>query len=162
MEVMRCYSNPPGTPVDLGELLDAYSDRNTIETEIEPRQAQRPLREADVARLVEDYVAGASIDELIAGYGVNRTTVYAHLDRHGVARPRRRGKLTEEQVANAAALLLAGQTPPAIARELRIGEETVRRALRGRGPARDPDYDERAPARISEARSRRQGFGGSP
>lgn len=63
VEVMRRSCNPPGTPVDLGELPDAYSDRNRIETEIEPRQAPRGLREADVARLVEDYVAGASIDE---------------------------------------------------------------------------------------------------
>jgi hypothetical protein len=96
---------------------------------VHPVRSNYWLRDADVARLIEDYLSGVGIEELNTMYGVNRTTVYAHLDRHRVARPRRRGKLTDEQVAHAAALLFAGQTPPAIAQELRVGEETVRRAL---------------------------------
>lgn len=127
---MRRYSNPPGTPVDLGELLDASPDRNTIETEIERRQVQRRLRGADVARLVEDFAAGASIEDLMTAYGVNRTTVYAHLDRNGAARPTRDGKLSGLQIRQATESRRAGLPLPSIALELGVGEETVRRALR--------------------------------
>jgi hypothetical protein len=43
---------------------------------------------------VEDYVNGASVEDLIVAYGVNRTTVYAHLDRGGVTRATRPRKLS--------------------------------------------------------------------
>ena len=130
---MRRYSNPPGTPVDVGELLDASPDRNTIETEVEPGQAQRRLREAEVARLVGDFASGASIEDLITAYGVNRTTVYAHLDRNGTARPTRDGKLSTLQIGQAAEWRRAGLPLPSIALDLGVSEETVHRALRRLG-----------------------------
>jgi len=133
VEVMRRYSNPPGTPVDLGELGTAPAERNDTETQIEPCQRHRRLRAADVRRLVDDYVAGATVPELIVAFGVNRTTVYAHLDRSGIPWRRGRGKLSEEQVRCAAELLRGGQGLPTIAGELGVGEETVRRALRRDG-----------------------------
>lgn len=127
---MRRYSNPPGTPVELGELLGVPLDRNTIATETGPNQAQRRLREAHVARLVQDYVAGASVEDLITAYGVSRTTVYAHLDRNGTARPTRDGKLSTLQIRQAAESRQAGLPLTSIALALGVGEETVRRALR--------------------------------
>lgn len=127
---MRRYSNPPGTPVDLGVLLDASLACNTIEIKIGPRQPQRRLREADVARLVEDFVAGASVGDLITAYGVNRTTVYAHLDRNEIARPRREGKLSPAQVQRLTEFHRRSTPIAAVASQMGVGEETVRRAFR--------------------------------
>jgi len=84
---MRRYSNPPGRASELGEFLGAATCHNTTETENQPSaQWQRRLRRDEVALLVEDHVRGATVEELIVAYGVNRTTVYAHLDGNGIHR----------------------------------------------------------------------------
>jgi DNA invertase Pin-like site-specific DNA recombinase len=119
---------------DLGALLLPPTHRNTIETEIQPpAQHQRRLRQDEVARLVEDYVSGVSVDDLVVAHGVNRTTVYAHLDRGGIERPRGVGKLSAGQVRHAAELYENGDPAPAIALKFGVSEETVRRALRPLG-----------------------------
>jgi len=131
---MRRYSNPPGRGSELGELLARPTRRNTVETENQPpAQRQRRLRQDEVAHLVADYVRGASVEELIIAYGVNRTTVYAHLDRNGIQRPRGVGRLSAEQVHDATGLHKSGHPVPAIALKFGVGEETVRRALRPLG-----------------------------
>jgi DNA invertase Pin-like site-specific DNA recombinase len=128
---MRRYSNPLGMASELGELLEPPPDRNTIETENQPpAQRQRRLRQDEVSLLVEDYCRGASVEELILAYGVNRSTVYAHLDRNGIQRPRGVGRLSAEQVHQAAGLHKSGHPVPGIALKFGVGEETVRRALR--------------------------------
>jgi len=98
-----------------------------------PAQRQRRLRRDEVALLGEDYVRGASVEELIAAHGVNRTTVYAHLDRNGIERRIGAGKLSAEQVRHASELYKNGRTVSAIALDLGVGEESVRRALRRTG-----------------------------
>ncbi|MGD0085244.1 MAG: hypothetical protein ABSD78_18955 [Acidimicrobiales bacterium] len=105
-----------------------------IETETEPpAQHQRRLRQDEVARLVEDYVSGASVDDLVVAHVVNRTTVYAHLDRNGIERPRGVDKLSAEQVRHAAELYENGHPAPPLALRFGVSEETVRRALRPLG-----------------------------
>jgi DNA invertase Pin-like site-specific DNA recombinase len=124
--------------VDLRERLASPTDRNTTETEnLPPSQRQRRLRQDEVALLVEDYVRGTSVNELVSAYGVNRTTVYAHLDRNGIERRRAVGKLSPEQVRHAAELYKTGDAVLAIALHFHVGEETVRRALRRRCPGPD-------------------------
>lgn len=131
VEVMRRYSNPPGSPGDLGEILTSPTRRNTIATEsLLPAQQQRRLRQDEVALLIEDYVRGASVEELIGAFGVNRATVYAHLDRNAIHRPRGVGRLSAEQVQEAAGLYRSGHLVTAIALKFGVGEETVRRPLR--------------------------------
>jgi DNA invertase Pin-like site-specific DNA recombinase len=128
---MRRYSNPPGRASDLGTLLTPRTHRNTIETENQPpAQRQRRLRQDEVSLLVEDYCRGATVEELILAYGVNRTTVYAHLDRNGIHRPRGVGRLSAEQVQEAAGLYKSGHPVTTFALNFGVGEETVRRALR--------------------------------
>jgi len=130
---MRRYSKLPGRASELGELLKSPIHRNT--TAIEkgpPAQCQRRLRQDEVALLLKDYVRGDSVEELIVAYGVNRTTVYAHLDRNGIQRPKGVGKLSAEEVRHAAGLYKDGPLS-AIAGEFGVGEETVRRALRRLG-----------------------------
>ncbi len=128
---MRRYSNPPGMVADLGELLLPPTARKTIATETQPpAQHQRRLRQDEVARLVENYVSGASVDDLVVAHGINRTTVYAHLDRNGIERPRGVGKLSAEQVRHAAELYENGHAAPALALKFGVSEETLRRALR--------------------------------
>ena len=138
VEVMRRYSNPPGMASELGELLEGPPPRNTSDMETAPAlvQSQRRLRLHDVARLVADYFAGATIDNLAAAYGVNRTTVNAHLDRAGAARPVRRGKLSERQVRQAGRAHRDGVRITELAVELGVSEETLRRALRRVGTPR--------------------------
>jgi len=66
VEVMRRYSNPPGSASELGEFLGAATCHNTTETENQPSaQWQRRLRRDEVALLVEDHGRGASAEELI-------------------------------------------------------------------------------------------------
>ena len=129
---MRGYSNPPNTPVDLGELPGEPTSCNTndMETPAHVEQRQRRLRSPAVADLVAAYLAGARIDELAAAYGVNRTTVCAHLDRAGAPRPIRRGKLTEQLVAQVAAEHRSGVSVRSLAAHFSVDAETVRRALR--------------------------------
>jgi DNA invertase Pin-like site-specific DNA recombinase len=128
---MRRYSNPPGTPVGLGELLEVATHRNTIETqELPTGQRQRRLRPDEVARLVDDYVRGSSVNDLIDSYRVSRTTVYAHLDRNCAERPRGAGSISAEQLRRAVELHDNGLGAKAIAHTFRVNEETVRRALR--------------------------------
>jgi hypothetical protein len=73
------------------------------------------------------------VAELIGAFGVNRTTVYAHLDRHGIERRQGACKLSAEQVLHASGLYKKGRTVSAIALDLGVGEETVRRTLRRTG-----------------------------
>ena len=125
---MRRYSNPPCRASNLGELLAPPTHRNTIEIDNQPpAERQRRLRQDEVSLLVEDYCRGASVEELILAYGVNRSTVYAHLDRNGIQRPRGAGRLSAEQVHHAAGLHKSGHPVPAIALKFGVGKETVRR-----------------------------------
>jgi uncharacterized protein (DUF433 family) len=135
VEVMRRYYNPPRTPVDLEELLGGPPFRNASNRETAPAltQSQRRLRPHDLARLVADYVAGATIEDLAVTYGVNRTTVYAHLDRAGADRPTRGRRLSEPQIRQAVETYGAGASISALAAEFCVDEETVRRAFRCAG-----------------------------
>lgn len=91
---MRRYSNPLRTLGELGDLLASEPHRNAIEAaNLPPAQQQRLLRSEEVALLIQDYTCGASVEEPIMAFGVNRTTVYAHLDRSNVQRLTGVGKL---------------------------------------------------------------------
>lgn len=47
---------------------------------------QRRLSPTDLDDLIEAYQAGATISQLADEFGIHRTTVAGHLDRHGVPR----------------------------------------------------------------------------
>lgn len=61
---------------------------------IDPRQVLRRLRPVVIDQLIAAYAKGLSVRRLVELFGVHRTTVLAHLERHGVARRRSVCKLT--------------------------------------------------------------------
>lgn len=131
MEVSGRYSNPPLSPVDLGKL-ELARGRKAPKSAIRghQHQAQRRLGSTEITDLVRAYRLGASIDQLAEAFGVNRTTVNAHLDREGMDRPRRLGKLSFAQIQEAGEQYLAGASITQMSGQLGVDEETLRRALR--------------------------------
>ena len=94
---------------------------------------QRRLPQAEIARLIDHYRGGASIDELARLYEVHRTTVIHHLDRAGIARRRVVRKMTDESVALAAARYEQGASLAVVASEFGVHQRTLARELRQAG-----------------------------
>jgi lambda repressor-like predicted transcriptional regulator len=90
---------------------------------------QRRLRPDEVARLVEQYKAGATARELGARFGIHRSTVAAHLERAGV--PTRRGRgLHPDEINDVARLYAEGWSALRLSREYGVSDHTVTAALR--------------------------------
>lgn len=80
--------------------------------------------------LVAKHQAGVPQRELAAEYGVNRRTVSEIVARHGGLS---RGKLTVQQIDDAVAAYLDGQSLATIATQLGVSDHTVRSRLKERG-----------------------------
>jgi len=87
--------------------------------------------EAD--RLVQAYLAGSSVRLLAAEFQINRHTVSAHLERHGIARRVQKQKLTDQQVAAVIDLYASGWSLVRVGEHFDVNAETVRRALLAAG-----------------------------
>jgi chromosome segregation and condensation protein ScpB len=87
---------------------------------------------ADIEALLTDYATGLKIAELVERYGINRSTVYAHLKRHYVDR-RPTTKLTPAQIAEAAEAYRAGATSMELGERYGVGCDTILRRLRKAG-----------------------------
>jgi hypothetical protein len=94
------------------------------------KQRQIRLDAERILELVKAYEGGASVRTLTAQYGIHRTTVMAHLERHGVTRRPNRRKLTDRMVAEATQLYNEGWSTVQLGRRFHVDDETVRRALR--------------------------------
>ncbi len=77
---------------------------------------------------MEDYLAGATVNELAESYGIHRATVSAHLTRRGVTR--RPAGLGVEEAAEAVRLHQEGMSIRAISRSMGVGRQLVTQALR--------------------------------
>ncbi len=93
------------------------------------------LTPAQGDELVERHVAGDGVVALAKEYGVHRSTVTAHLDRHGA---RRSLGLTKEQLRRAGRLYVRGLTLDEIAVELGTSQRTAGRAVASLGYPRRP------------------------
>ncbi|MGH9089887.1 MAG: helix-turn-helix domain-containing protein [Acidimicrobiales bacterium] len=111
-----------GPIINLAELFPATPIR------LEPPQ---------VAELVAAYEGGATVNKLAEGYGIDRTTVLAHLRRQGVPK-QVRGTLGPDDVKTAVRLYKAGATIESVAHELDIGSSTVGRILNKAGVTMRP------------------------
>ncbi len=69
---------------------------------------QRGLSPADIDDLIAAYQAGGSINTLAVEFGIHRTTVTGHLDRHGVPRHLEQTEWDAEILTEAAELYAAG------------------------------------------------------
>jgi DNA invertase Pin-like site-specific DNA recombinase len=98
-----------------------------------PLQVQNRLSAQEADRLVQAYLAGSSVRLLAAEFQVNRHTVSAHLERHGIARHGQKQKLTADQVPAAIDLYASGSSLVRVGEHFDVNAETVRRALRAAG-----------------------------
>lgn len=91
------------------------------------RQAQKRLDAASVDALVDGYLAGQTVYELAAEFGIERRTVSAHLHRRGV--PMRRRGLFLAQKEEAFALRNRGWSLAQIGAQFDVAPGTVRSTL---------------------------------
>ena len=96
------------------------------------RQAQKRLDAASVNALVDGYLAGQTVYELAAEFGIERRTVSAHLHRRGV--PMRRRGLSLAQKEEAFALRDRGGSLTRIGARFDLSPGTVRTHLASTRP----------------------------
>ena len=100
--------------------------------------AQRRLSPADVDDLIATYRAGATIRHLAAEFGIHRTTVAAHLDRHQIPRHRERTAWERSTLEEAAELYASGLSLADVADQSGIDAQTVANRFRRAGVAVRP------------------------
>jgi transposase-like protein len=71
---------------------------------------QRRLSPTDLDDLLDAYRAGATINQLAAEFGIHRTTVAGHLDRHGVPRHSEQTAWDDDALRRAAELYATGSS----------------------------------------------------
>jgi DNA-directed RNA polymerase specialized sigma24 family protein len=91
------------------------------------RQVQKRLDPASIDALVDGYLAGQTVYELAAEFGIERRTVSAHLHRRGV--PMRRRGLSLAQNEEALALRDRGWSLAKIGARFDVSAGTVRNYL---------------------------------
>ena len=96
------------------------------------RQAQKRLDAASIDALVDGYLAGQTVYELAAEFGIERRTVSAHLHRRGV--PMRRRGLSLAQKEEAFALRDRGWSLARIGARFDVSPGTVRAHLASARP----------------------------
>ena len=99
---------------------------------------QRRLSPTDSDDLVEAYRAGATISRLAVEFGLHRTTVTGHLDRHGVPRHSEQTAWDNEILKQAAELYATGLSLANVAHRFGIDAQTVANRFRRAGVAVRP------------------------
>ena len=94
------------------------------------RQRQRRLTEAQVAEMATKYVAGATVYELAAEFGCNRSTVAERLKKSGISM--RCKSPTSEEIDAMVRLQASGLSPAEIGKQIGFFANTVRKCLQGR------------------------------
>ena len=97
--------------------------------------AQRRLSPTAIVDLVEAYQAGATISQLAVEFGIHRTTVTGHLDRHGVPRHCEHTAWDDEILKQAAELYATGSSLADVADQFGIDAQTVANRFRRAGVA---------------------------
>jgi lambda repressor-like predicted transcriptional regulator len=94
---------------------------------------QRRLCPTDIGDLIAAYRAGAAINKLADRYGLHRTTVAAHLDRHHIERHHPDTEWASETLTAAADLYATGLSLAAVAARYGIDPQTVANRFRRAG-----------------------------
>ena len=94
---------------------------------------QRRLSPTNVHELVNAYRAGATIGQLAVEFGIHRTTVASHLDRHGVPRHSEQMAWGDELLERAAELYATGLSLADVADQFGIDAQTVANRFRRAG-----------------------------
>jgi transposase-like protein len=98
-----------------------------------PNPAQRRLSPTDIVDLVEAYQADATISQLAVHFGIHRTTVTGHLDRHGVPRRSEQTSWDDEILTQAAELFETGTSLGDVAHKFGVDAQTVANRFRRAG-----------------------------
>lgn len=114
-------------------MVGRATEDEHVPVEPRPRQQQRRLAADQVDEVVARYIDGESIDALAREYGINRTTVIAHLERKGIERRRNPRKMTDPRVKEAATRYLSGCGLAVVAAEFGVCERTLRREFAAAG-----------------------------
>ncbi len=99
---------------------------------------QRRLSPADIDNLIEAYRAGATINRLAVDFGIHRTTVAGHLDRHDVPRQSELTARDDEILTQAAELYATGSSLADVADQFGVDAQTVANRFRCAGIAIRP------------------------
>ena len=99
---------------------------------------QRRLSPTDIDDLVNAYRAGATISQLAVEFGIHRTTVAGHLDRHGVPRHSELTVWDDDILREAAEMYATGLSLTDVAHQFGIDAQTVANRFRRAGVAVRP------------------------
>ena len=99
---------------------------------------QRRLSPTDIDELLDAYRAGATINQLAVEFGIHRTTVTAHLDRHGVPRHSEQTAWGDNILREAAKLYATGMSLADVAHQFEVDPQTVANRFRRAGVAVRP------------------------
>ncbi len=130
VELLGSYCNQDNVTVLQAVLAGSGRDQPPARP-TRPRQQQHRLGPDEARELLVAYEAQASIDELAELFGINRSTVFAILEREG-ARQRRVG-IIDRNFAEARRLYERGWSTVTIAQHFGVTAETVRRHLLNAG-----------------------------
>jgi transposase-like protein len=113
---------------------------------------QRRLSPTDLDDLLEAYRAGATISQLAVEFGIHRTTVASHLDRHGVPRHSEQTAWDDDALRRAAELYATGSSLADIAHRFGVDAQTVANRFRRAGVAVRPRRGWTSPAHSEQER----------
>ena len=99
---------------------------------------QRRLSRADIDDLLDAYRAGVSINQLAVEFGIHRSTVAGHLDRHCVPRHSEQTAWDYDTLREAAELYATGLSLADVAHEFGVDAQTVANRFRRAGVAMRP------------------------
>lgn len=124
---------------DLERLIAQLPQRNEPPRSPErtpPRRTIKELGADELAAIVSEYQAGATVYEVAERHALNRNSMASVLKRNGV---QLRGQgLAGEQIDQAAHLYAAGQSLARIGERFHVDAQTVRRRLIERGVTMRP------------------------
>ena len=126
---------------DPNEALEIARNEGHDDPSVGPRQEkgrlsnppQRLLSPIDLDNLLDAYQGGATINQLAVEFGIHRTTVAGHLDRHGVPRHSEQTAWDDEILRQAAELYTTGLSLADVAHRFGVDAQTVANRFRRAG-----------------------------
>lgn len=111
----------------LSRLLELAPSRPPTPQPRTLARACRRLSDDEIAQLVAGYASDVRIDDLVAQFHVDQSTVQKYVRLHGL--PRRQERLGTRQLETAKVLYRSGQSIQQVATTLGLSPTTVRRYL---------------------------------
>lgn len=131
MDLLGRYSNP-SILSRIRQILTGQGRDGPSPRTVPPlKQKQIRLTDSEQIEVLERYLAGETAKALASTFGVNRTTIFAILQRAGIESRYR--ILTDRDVITATEMYESGQSLGSIARHFDVNDGTVLNAFRRAG-----------------------------